>query len=133
MRLLQRGDQRQARPHVQDAPLDFPEGEAITVEPMRTFPRVRDLVTDVSWNYEVNARIEPFTPPAERPQAEWRWQQEDVERSQEFRKCIECFLCMDVCHVLRNHETEDEFIGPRFLVRAAGLEMHPLDEADRVS
>ena len=110
---------------------DFPEGEAITVEPMRTFPHVRDLVTDVSWNYEINARLAPFSPPAEVPQSEWRWQQEDVERSQEFRKCIECFLCMDVCHVLRNHETEHEFIGPRYLVRAASLEMHPMDEAER--
>jgi succinate dehydrogenase / fumarate reductase iron-sulfur subunit len=69
----------------------------------------------------------------DRPVEDWRWQQEDVERIQEFRKCIECFLCMDVCHVLRNHETEDEFMGPRFLVRAAGLEMHPIDEDDRRS
>jgi len=110
---------------------DFPDDEAITVEPMRAFPRVRDLVTDVSWNYEINKRITPFTPPEGVPQSEWRWQQEDGERSQEFRKCIECFLCMDICHVLRNHETEDEFIGPRFLVRNASLEMHPLDQADR--
>ncbi len=110
---------------------DFPEDEAITVEPMRAFPRIRDLVTDVSWNYQVNKRITPFTPPEGVPQSEWRWQQEDGERSQEFRKCIECFLCMDTCHVLRNHETEFEFIGPRFLVRNASLEMHPLDTADR--
>ena len=59
----------------------------------------------------------------------WRWQQEDIERVQEFRKCIECFLCQDVCHVLRNHETEQPFMGPRFLVRVAGLEMHPMDTA----
>ena len=111
---------------------DFPEGEAITVEPMRTFPLIRDLVTDVSWNYKVNERIAPFSPPEDVPQEEWRWQQEDGERSQEFRKCIECFLCQDVCHVLRNHETENEFAGPRYLVRVAGLEMHPLDQADRV-
>ena len=112
---------------------DFPDDEAITVEPMRTFPRIRDLVTDVSWNYEVNKRITPFTPPDGVPQEEWRWQQEDGERSQEFRKCIECFLCQDVCHVLRDHETEDEFVGPRFMVRNASLEMHPLDQADRIS
>jgi len=110
---------------------DFPEEEAITVEPMRAFPLVRDLVADVSWNYEVNKRVTPFTPPEGVPQSEWRWQQADGERSQEFRKCIECFLCMDTCHVLRNHETEFEFFGPRFLVRSASLEMHPLDQADR--
>jgi len=110
---------------------DFEDGETITVEPMRAFPLIRDLVTDVSWNYEVNERIPPFQPPADQPQESWRWQQKDIERVQEFRKCIECFLCQDVCHVLRNHETERPFIGPRFLVRSAGLEMHPIDTADR--
>ena len=110
---------------------DFGPDETITVEPMRAFPLIRDLVTDVSWNYEVNKRIAPFSPPADQPQEDWRWQQEDIERVQEFRKCIECFLCQDVCHVLRNHETERPFMGPRYLVRTAGLEMHPIDTADR--
>ena len=59
-------------------------------------------------------------------------QQEDIERVQEFRKCIECFLCQDVCHVLRDHQMHDQFIGPRFLVYVAALEMHPLDTADRI-
>ncbi|HYX10707.1 MAG TPA: succinate dehydrogenase/fumarate reductase iron-sulfur subunit [Candidatus Acidoferrum sp.] len=111
---------------------DFDLAEPITVEPMRAFPLIKDLVTDVSWNYEVNRKIAPFDPPVDVPQADWRWQQQDIERVQEFRKCIECFLCQDVCHVLRNHETEREFVGPRFLVRAAGLEMHPIDQGDRL-
>jgi succinate dehydrogenase / fumarate reductase, iron-sulfur subunit len=111
---------------------DLPgDGEPIRVEPMRTFPLIKDLVTDVSWNYEVNRRIQPFSPPEGAPDEAWRWQQEDIERVQEFRKCIECFLCQDVCHVLRNHETKNPFMGPRFLVRVAGLELHPMDRADR--
>ena len=110
---------------------DFDLDQPITVEPMRAFPLIRDLVTDVSWNYEVNKTIAPFQPPADVPQADWRWQQQDIERVQEYRKCIECFLCQDVCHVLRNHETERPFMGPRYLVRAAGLELHPIDQADR--
>ena len=80
---------------------DFEPDEEITVEPMRTFPLIKDLVTDVSWNYEVNKTIEPFTPPTDVPQEEWRWQQEDIERVQEFRKSIECFQCEEVCDVLR--------------------------------
>jgi succinate dehydrogenase / fumarate reductase iron-sulfur subunit len=112
---------------------DFDADDVITVEPMRTFPLIKDLVTDVSWNYEVNRKIAPFTPAADVPQESWRWQQQDIERVQEFRKCIECFLCQDVCHVLRNHETENLFVGPRFLVRIAGLEMHPMDRADRTA
>ena len=100
---------------------------------MRAFPHVRDLVTDVSWNFEVKKKIQKFTPrPPDAADGTWRMQQQDVDRVQEFRKCIECFLCQDVCHVLRDHHKHDEFIGPRFLVYAAALEMHPLDVADRV-
>ena len=111
----------------------LPLQEAITVEPMRAFPSIRDLVTDVSWNYRVQKAMKPFKPrPPDAPDGTWRMAQEDVDRVQEFRKCIECFLCQDVCHVLREHQLHEEFIGPRFLVHAAALEMHPLDTEDRV-
>jgi succinate dehydrogenase / fumarate reductase iron-sulfur subunit len=100
----------------------------VTIEPMRSFPLIRDLVTDVSWNFRVKQRIQPFKPrPPDAADGTWRMAQADVERVQEFRKCIECFLCQDVCHVLREHRLYDEFVGPRFLVYAAALEMHPLD------
>lgn len=111
----------------------LPLDEPITIEPMRAFPRVKDLVTDVSWNYRVKKRIKPFKP--RKPDASdgtWRMGQADVDRVQEFRKCIECFLCQDVCHVLRDHHLHEEFIGPRFLVHIAALEMHPLDTEDRL-
>jgi succinate dehydrogenase / fumarate reductase iron-sulfur subunit len=111
----------------------LPADEPVTIEPMRAFPHVRDLVTDVSWNYRVKKQIRKFTPRApDAPDGTWRMQQEDIDRVQEFRKCIECFLCQDVCHVLRDHHKHDEFVGPRFLVYTAALEMHPLDTADRV-
>src|SRR5882762_2713984 len=110
-------------------PLDKP----ITVEPMKAFPPLKDLVTDVSWNFQVKKKIKPFKPRApDAPDGSWRMAQEDIDRVQEFRKCIECFLCQDVCHVLREHHLHDEFIGPRFLVYTAALEMHPLDIEDRV-
>ncbi|MGI8498058.1 MAG: succinate dehydrogenase/fumarate reductase iron-sulfur subunit [Gemmatimonadaceae bacterium] len=105
----------------------------VTVEPMRAFPAVRDLVTDVSWNFRVKQGIAPFAPRApDAPDGSWRMAQSDVDRVQEFRKCIECFLCQDVCHVLRDHHLHEQFIGPRYLVYVAALEMHPLDTADRV-
>jgi len=108
----------------------LPEGP-ITVTPMRTFPIIRDLVTDVSFNYEIAKRLPAFAPPAEPPDG-YRMQQVDVERSQEFRKCIECFLCQNVCHVIRDHEeNKEQFAGPRFFIRLAELEMHPLDTNDR--
>jgi succinate dehydrogenase / fumarate reductase iron-sulfur subunit len=112
---------------------DLPLEQPVTVEPMRAFPPVKDLVTDVSWNYRVKQKITKFTPrPPDAPDGTWRIQQSDVDRVQEFRKCIECFLCQDVCHVIREHHEEEEFIGPRFFVYTAALEMHPLDVADRI-
>jgi succinate dehydrogenase / fumarate reductase iron-sulfur subunit len=111
---------------------DLDLDEPVSVEPMRAFPPIRDLVTDVSWNFEVKKRIKKFTPRA--PDAEdgtWRMSQAEVDRVQEFRKCIECYLCQDVCHVLRDHRKHDSFIGPRFLTYAAALEMHPLDTVNR--
>ena len=113
-----------------DLALDQP----ITIEPMKAFPRVKDLITDVSWNFAVKKRIKKFKPrPPDAPDGTWRMAQEDVDRVQEFRKCIECFLCQDVCHVLRDHQMHEKFIGPRFLVYAAALEMHPLDTEDRIT
>jgi succinate dehydrogenase / fumarate reductase iron-sulfur subunit len=113
-----------------ELPLEAP----VTITPLKAFPHLKDLVTDVSWNYEVNRRIPPFQP---RPGTDWKYSQEEADRVQEFRKCIECFLCQDVCHVLRDHDKKDLadprhlFVGPRFLVRVASLEMHPLDAGSR--
>lgn len=110
-------------------PLDQP----VTVQPMKTFPSIKDLVTDVSWNFRVKKSIRPFKPrKPDAPDGTWRMYQTDVDRIQEFRKCIECFLCQDVCHVLREHHLHDRFIGPRFFVHTAALEMHPLDTDHRL-
>jgi succinate dehydrogenase / fumarate reductase iron-sulfur subunit len=112
----------------------LPADKPIRVEPMKTFPLIRDLVTDVSWNYEVKKTIRKFKPrKPDAPDGTWRMQQMDVDRVQEFRKCIECFLCQDVCHVLRDHHMHSDFIGPRFLVYVGALEMHPADTDDRLA
>jgi len=112
----------------------LPMEQPITLQPMKTFPLIKDLVTDVSWNYTVNKRIPPFQPrPPDDPDGSWRMSQEEVDRIQEFRKCIECFLCQDVCHVLRDHGKQAQFVGPRLLLYTAALEMHPLDVENRVA
>ncbi len=96
----------------------FEPDETVTVTPMRTFPVIRDLVTDVSYNYEKAREIPSFDPGDAKP-GELRMQQVDVERSQEFRKCIECFLCQNVCHVIRDHDENKKEYAP------------PLPDADR--
>ena len=113
---------------------EYDDNETISIRPIRTFPLVKDLVADVSWNYKQNKKITPFSPDPEKKDKAGNYvmMQEDVDRVQEFRKCIECYLCQNVCHVLRDHEKKDEFVGPRFMIRLASLEMHPLDNADRI-
>ena len=111
----------------------IPVDKPVTFEPLRTFPSLKDLVTDVSANFRMKLKVKPFKP--RKPDTDdgaYLMKQEDVDRVQEFRKCIECFLCQDVCHVLRDHHKHDEFVGPRFLVYTASLEMHPLDTEDRL-
>ena len=110
----------------------FAEDEVVTVTPLRAFPVIRDLVTDVSFNYVKAREIPAFAPPADLAPGDYRMAQIDVERSQEFRKCIECFLCQNTCHVIRDHEENKEaFAGPRMFIRLAELDMHPLDAKDR--
>lgn len=109
----------------------YDPSEPILVSPMKTWPLVKDLVTDVSHNYRVAKKIPPFEPRPRDADGTWRMQQEDIDRIQEFRRCIECFLCQDVCHVLRDHHETDQFAGPRFLIHLATLDMHPLDTVDR--
>ena len=110
----------------------FTDEETITVTPLRAFPVIRDLVTNVSFNYKKALEIPAFAGPAHLKLGEYCMEQIDVERSQEFRKCIECFLCQDTCHVIRDHEENKEaFAGPRFFIRLAELDMHPLDTLDR--
>ena len=108
-----------------------PDAE-VTVQPLKSFPIIRDLVTDVSWNYEQNRRIKPFKPRPREKDGTHRMYQQDADRVQEFRKCIECYLCQNVCHVVRDRQRTDKFVGPRFMIRLASLEMHPLDHADRI-
>jgi succinate dehydrogenase / fumarate reductase iron-sulfur subunit len=104
----------------------------VTVTPLRAFPVIRDLVTDVSFNYTKAKEVLPFAPPPGLGPGEYRMMQADVARSQEFRKCIECWLCQDVCHVIRDHEeNKPVYAGPRFFIRHAELDMHPLDTLDR--
>jgi succinate dehydrogenase / fumarate reductase, iron-sulfur subunit len=110
----------------------FEEGEVITVAPMKTWPLIKDLVTDVSLNFEIAKQVPAFSPRAPEADGTYRMQQEDIERGQEFRKCIECYLCQNVCHVIRDHEeNKQKFWGPRWFVRLAELDMHPLDTVDR--
>ena len=110
----------------------FIPGETITIAPMKTFPLIRDLVTDVSRNYEVAKTMPEFKPTPRQADGTHRMAQIDIDRGQEFHKCIECYLCIDVCHVVREHEENKTlFAGPRYFIQMAQVAMHPLDTNDQ--
>ena len=111
---------------------EYDENETISIRPIRTFPVIKDLVTDVSWNYEQNKKIIPFSPSKKDKEKDFVMMQKDVDRVQHFRKCIECYLCQNMCHVLRDNDGKNNFSGPRYMTRLASLEMHPMDKADRI-
>jgi len=111
---------------------EFDEDKTVIITPLKSFPVMRDIVTDVSWNYKQNQKILPFSPSKKDKEKDFVMMQKDVERVQHFRKCIECYLCQNMCHVIRDNEGKDKFAGPRFMVRLASLEMHPMDRADRI-
>ena len=108
---------------------ETPSNDPVLIKPMQSFPLTKDLVTDTSWAYRTDRQIKPINGPEE---PDWVFRQEEADRLQEFRSCIECMLCVNTCHVLREHQMFEEFAGPRFFVRLASLEMHPLDNESRI-
>ena len=111
---------------------EFEEEQTVVITPLKSFPVIKDIVSDVSWNYKQNEKIIPFSPSKKDKEKDFVMMQKDIDRVQHFRKCIECYLCQNVCHVIRDNDTKKNFVGPRFMARLASLEMHPYDRADRI-
>ena len=111
---------------------EFEEEQTVVITPLKAFPVIKDIVSDVSWNYKQNEKIIPFSPSEKDKEKDFVMMQKDIDRVQHFRKCIECYLCQNVCHVIRDNDTKENFVGPRFMARLASLEMHPYDRADRI-
>ncbi len=111
---------------------EFEEEQTVVITPLKSFPVIKDIVSDVSWNYKQNEKIIPFSPSEKDKEKDFVMMQKDIDRVQHFRKCIECYLCQNVCHVIRDNDTKEDFVGPRFMTRLASLEMHPYDRADRI-
>ena len=104
--------------------------EPIQVELIRRHPHIRNLVPDVSWNYEINQQNRPLKPKPRKADGTYRMQQKYIEHIQEFHKCIECLLCQNACLVMRDQQVK-KFAGPSFLIRIASLTMYPLDTLNR--
>ena len=124
MRLVLGGGQRQSAPDVHDQAQQARSLAAGQPRADARFRRSGDLISDVSWNYLAKKSVKPFKPrPPDGPDGTWRMAQWTWSRCRNSGSASKCFLCQDVCHVLREHRLFDQFVGPRHLVYG-GLEMH---------
>ncbi|MEK6862098.1 MAG: 2Fe-2S iron-sulfur cluster-binding protein [Nanoarchaeota archaeon] len=106
-----------------------PDMQTLYIEPMKAFPLIKDLVTDPSEVYEKLSRLKPyFTGPKKKTFSEIH--EDEVKEIQEMRKCIDCFICYDSCHVIRNHP-ELKFSGPVNVVKVVALDRHPQEKSER--
>lgn len=108
------------------------EEDTLKIEPLKTFPLIKDLVVDVSRStlkqkYEIRpyiSRFESFEKP-------WEIPQEEAQEVIDYRKCIDCELCVSVCPVIRT--VPEKLAGPSIFTELAGLDKDRRDELDRVS
>lgn len=100
---------------------EIPKGATeITVKPLKVFPAVKDLVVDLTPMRDGLKSMQPFK---SKQKPFFKMYDYDIEIAKEMKKCIECGICQDVCHVLREHKTD--YAGPRFMAKISSREMHP--------
>lgn len=104
-------------------------GGTVTVEPLRNFPIISDLVVNMGQLYlkmdEVKApSVLPVTR-AEVEKPEKKWNPED-EKYIRLADCIECGLCISACPISL---TTPEYLGPASL---AGAHAHGLDGSKEI-
>ncbi|MBI4020042.1 MAG: 2Fe-2S iron-sulfur cluster binding domain-containing protein [Candidatus Aenigmarchaeota archaeon] len=104
------------------------KGNEITVEPLKVFPVVKDLVTDRAEIY-IKEKTLQLHFIGEKSGGFYKISEAEIKRASEFRKCIDCLICHDVCHA--NREKLD-YTGPRNLVKVMAQQLHPRNTLDRV-
>ena len=99
---------------------------------MKAFPLIKDLVTDVSWNYEVKRTIKKFKPRSpDAPMVRGACSKKTWTGFRNFESASNATCARTFVTCCANINLHEDFIGPRFLVYTAALEMHPLDTEDR--
>lgn len=101
--------------------------QPIRVEPMRTFPVVRDLVIDRSRMFNALKRVKAWIPidgtydlgPGPRmPEKKRQW-------AYELSKCMTCGVCLEACP---NVNEKTDFIGPAAISQVRLFNAHPTGE-----
>ncbi|GIN11646.1 succinate dehydrogenase iron-sulfur subunit [Shouchella clausii] len=104
--------------------------QPIRLEPMRTFPVVRDLVVDRSRMFDSLKKVKAWIPidgtydlgPGPRmPEKRRQW-------AYELSKCMTCGVCLESCP---NVNSKSEFIGPAALSQVRLFNAHPTGEMNK--
>jgi succinate dehydrogenase / fumarate reductase iron-sulfur subunit len=105
------------------------EGQEIRVHPLRAFPVIKDLVSDVSWNYEVARSTIPFQSRRAGAVHHVRGGRGEALRAEEVHRVL--YVPGRLPRAAHAPQAP-EFAGPRSFVRNQWLEMHPKDIESRV-
>jgi fumarate reductase iron-sulfur subunit len=100
----------------------------ITVEPLRNFPVIRDLIVDIGDFLRKLSTVKPWIIRAdEKPlgDGEHRQTPDELEAYRPFSMCINCMLCYAACPI---YGLEPTFIGPAAIALA---QRYNLDSRDQ--
>ena len=91
-------------------------GSRITIEPMRGFKVIKDLLVDMEAFFEKYRKVEPyFVAHSPEPEKERLQSIEDRERFEDTTKCILCGACTTSCPSFWANE---DYVGPAAIVNA---------------
>jgi fumarate reductase iron-sulfur subunit len=97
----------------------------VTVEPLRNFPVVRDLVVEITDFMTKLPRVQPWIVGGDTPaEGENLQTPEQMDEYQQYSMCINCMLCYSACPV---YGLEPEFLGPAAIALA---QRYNLDSRD---
>lgn len=102
-------------------------GQKIRIEPLRYFPVIRDLVTEISDFMAKLSKVKPWLirNDAAEPATEFLQTPEQMDRYKQYSMCINCTLCYAACPV---YGLDPDFIGPASLALAQRYNMDSRDE-----
>lgn len=95
---------------------DCHPGRPIVIEPLRSYPVVRDLIVDMDRFYDKIGRIQPwFESELPAPYEERLQSEHDQELIDEAASCILCGACISSCP---SFWADDDYLGPAVLLKA---------------
>ncbi len=96
------------------------ETDEVVVEPLKSFPVIKDLACDLNNFFRHHTSIKPYIirkdlEEVDSPDSEFIQYPSELENYLQFAYCIKCGVCVSACPISQSNE---EFLGPQALMSA---------------